>query len=123
VGVRRIQLDRDEWLRATATLRRWVFFWRGVARPPEAEESLAALLSRRDHVRATQTFAGAEPRPDLFQPEQPPPLPAAETPPARLPQAPVAPAAEPPTAVSGEAPASTASRLLEAKRRARNRRE
>lgn len=123
VGVRRIQLDRDEWLRATATLRRWVFFWRGVARPPEAEESLAALLSRRDHVRATHTFAGSEPRPDLFRPEQPPPLPAAETRPARLPQAPVAPAAEPPAAVPGEVPASTASRLLEAKRRARNRRE
>src|SRR6266516_858982 len=27
VGVRRIQIDRDEWLRATQTLRRWLFFW------------------------------------------------------------------------------------------------
>ena len=38
VGVRRIQIDRAEWLRATQTLRRWLFFWRGPQRPPEADE-------------------------------------------------------------------------------------
>jgi hypothetical protein len=43
VGVRRIQLDRDEWLRATKTLRRWLFFWKGVPRTPEADKSLACL--------------------------------------------------------------------------------
>ena len=48
-------IDRAEWLRATKTLRRWLFFWRGPQRPPEADESLAALLARRDQVRAKQT--------------------------------------------------------------------
>src|SRR5262249_46015797 len=38
VGVRRIQIDREEWRRATQTLRRWLFFWQGVPRTPEAEE-------------------------------------------------------------------------------------
>src|ERR1051325_4402203 len=37
VGVRRIQIDRDEWLRATRTLRRWLFFWHGVPRTPESQ--------------------------------------------------------------------------------------
>ena len=55
VGVRRIQIDRDEWLRATRTLRRWLFFWEAAPRAPEAEESLAALLARRDQVRSRQT--------------------------------------------------------------------
>src|ERR1051326_1668703 len=54
VGVRRIQIDRAEWLRATQTLRRRLLFWRGLPRAPEAEESLAALLARRDQVRAQQ---------------------------------------------------------------------
>src|SRR6185295_14072938 len=50
VGVRRIQIDRDEWLKATAGIRKWVFFWRGAPRPPEAEESLGALLAKRGSV-------------------------------------------------------------------------
>ena len=87
VGVRRIQIGRDEWLRAMQALRRWLFFWRGVPRPPEAQESLAALLARRQQVRSQQTAPSAEPRPDLFRPERPAdvPLPgeeAAATPPA-----------------------------------------
>ncbi|MEI6784189.1 MAG: VWA domain-containing protein, partial [Verrucomicrobiota bacterium] len=69
VGVRRIQIGRDEWLRAMQALRRWLFFWRGAPRPPEAEESLAALLTRRQQVRSQQTAPAAEPRPDLFRPE------------------------------------------------------
>ena len=43
VGVRRVQIDREEWLKATANLRRMIFFWRGKTRPVEADESLAAL--------------------------------------------------------------------------------
>lgn len=113
VGVRRIYLDRAEWLKATANLRRLVLFWRGPPRPAEADESLAALLSRKGQVRSQRTGAG-EPKPELFQPARPitagPPAPAAPkpgTPPAE------APAAAPPpdrTAVT--------SRLLDAKRRA-----
>src|SRR5438552_6651706 len=71
VGVRRIQIDRAEWLRATQLLRRRLFFWRGAPRPVESDESLAALLARRDQVRAKQTAPAVEPRPDLFQPERP----------------------------------------------------
>ncbi|HVY70014.1 MAG TPA: VWA domain-containing protein, partial [Verrucomicrobiae bacterium] len=71
VGIRRIQLDRAEWLKATAGLRRWIFFWRPVPRAQEADESLAALLNRRDAVRTRQQSAAIQPPPELFQPEKP----------------------------------------------------
>ena len=48
VAVRRIQLDRDEMDRAWRWIRARIFFWKGVPREPEAEESLVALLARRD---------------------------------------------------------------------------
>jgi uncharacterized membrane protein len=123
VGVRRIQLDRDEWLRATATLRKWMVFWRGVPRPAEAEVSLAALLARREHVRATRTPARDEGRIELFQPERQPAMP-----PSGTESVPVADAAKPASETEtaqppGDAPVSTASRLLAAKRRAHQRRE
>jgi uncharacterized membrane protein len=121
VGVRRIQIGRDEWLRAAQALRRWLFFWRGAPRPPEAEESLAALLERRAQVRSQHTAPAAEPRPDLFRPEKPAtePLPGEEgvaAPPSQPAPAP----AQPPKPPEQPAP-STASRLLEAKRRAQKR--
>ncbi len=121
VGVRRIQIGRDEWLRAAQALRRRLFFWRGVPRPPEAEESLEALLARRQQVRLQHTVPTAEPGPDLFRPQQPPtvPLPGEEgvaPPPAET----AAPPTEPPKPPD-EAPSSTPSRLLEAKRRAQRR--
>jgi len=124
VALRRIQIGREEWLRATRALRRWLLFWETAPRPAEAEESLAALLARRDVVRSKQTGPAIEPRPDLFRPEKPGviPLPSAEataaTPPdPGEPPAAAAPKAEPP------APASTTSRLLEAKRRAQQRKQ
>jgi hypothetical protein len=129
VAVRRIQIDRDEWLRATQTLRRWLFFWQGVPRTPESEESLAALLARRHQVRSTQTAPALEPDPSLFRPERPSaaPLPGVEvgagteavTSPASTKgsQAPETPAPTAPAEVS------TASRLLAAKRRAQRRKE
>lgn len=124
VGVRRVQLDRAEWLKATATFQRWLFFWRRGARKPEAEESLASLLSKRGEVRSTRTAAG-ETRPELFQPQQParpmdlttgqPMTDAPSQPsPASAPEA--KPEAEPPP------PEATTSRLLEAKKRAQKRR-
>ena len=70
VGLRRIYLDRAEWSKATENLRRWLLLWRGKPRPVEADESLAALLSRRGQVRAQKTGAG-EHRPELFEPAQP----------------------------------------------------
>src|SRR5258708_12719772 len=79
VGARRIQIDRDEWLKATATLRRLVLFWRGRPRPAAADESLAALLARREQVRSTQT-APAQPSPQFFPPPTPAPFAPNETP-------------------------------------------
>jgi uncharacterized membrane protein len=121
VGVRRIQIGREEWLRATQALERWLFFWRGVPRPPEAQESLEALLARRQQVRSQQTAPASEARPDLFRPERPAemPLPGEEAPvaPPAQPSAPSAASPKPPI----EPPPSTTSRLLEAKRRAQRR--
>jgi uncharacterized membrane protein len=120
VAVRRIQLDRAEWLRATQNLRRWLFFWRGVPRAPEADESLAALLARRERVRASQTAPAARPRPELFKPRTPAPV-AGDKPEART-ETPAPGAAETKPAPPGE-PVTTTSRLLEAKRRAQRRQE
>ena len=123
VGVRRIQIDRAEWVRATQTLRRWLFFWGGVPRTPEADESLAALLARRDQVRAKQTGSPPQPSLELFEPEHPvvilpekrdgaPTEPAARSAPGPL-----------PAAAPVDQRANTTSRLLEAKRRAQQRKE
>jgi len=119
VGLRRIYLDRAEWLKAARTLRRWVLFWKGEPRPPEADESLAALLARRDQVRSQQTRPVLPARPELFQPERPVViLPPREKPTQPFPLAEAPAASEQPTTE----PTSTASRLLEAKRRAQQRR-
>lgn len=124
VGVRRIQLDRDEWTRATRTLRKWIFFWKGTPRTPEAEESLAALLARRDRVRAGRTVPGTEARPELFQPEQPggvvelPGTRVRET--ALRSEGALSAESKPP---EEEKSATTTSRLLEAKKRAQRRRD
>jgi uncharacterized membrane protein len=122
VGVRRIDLDRDEWARGTARLRKWVFFWQSAPRPVEADESLAALLSKRGEVRSTRTSAGTAARAELFQPEQPAPI--SESPvggETSVPkETPLPPAKKP---AEEEKPAGTTSRLLEAKRRAQKRRD
>jgi hypothetical protein len=122
VGVRRIHLDREEWLRATATLRRWLFPWAGRPRPVEADESLAALLARRDEVRSQRPTPVVAPSPDLFRPKQPVVLPARKTR-AEFEEKPATPetgaAAPASDEIKAAQPASTASRLLEAKRRAR----
>ena len=122
VGVRRIQIDREEWLRATQTLRRWIFFWHTPPRPAQAEESLAALLARREEVRSKQTAPALEPAPELFRPQRivEPSLPGESvTQKSSEPESEPAPAAPP----EQPAPASTTSRLLEAKKRAQKRRE
>jgi uncharacterized membrane protein len=122
VGVRRIQIDREEWLKATATLRRWIFFWKGRPRPVEADESLTALLARRDHVRSTQTAPSVQPAPELFQPARAVDLNA----PALVGKGERSTAQAEPAeqgAKQAEQPAGTTSRLLEAKRRAQRRRE
>jgi uncharacterized membrane protein len=119
VAVRRIQLDRDEWLRATNRLRRWLFFWKGVPRTKEADESLSALLARRGQVRSERTAAA--PNPSLFEPEKPVQL---ETPlqsvaPGSAPSPTSAPSPGEKLPAPGQA--STTGRLLDAKRRAQKR--
>ena len=122
VGVRRIQLDREEWLRATQSLRRWLLFWRGVPRPQAADESLAALLARREIVRSKQTALPLEPRPELFRPEKPAvvQMPGTESATIALGEA-EPPVSEPVGIAETPPPATTTSRLLEAKRRAQRR--
>lgn len=121
VGLRRVQIDRAEWLRATENLRRWIFFWRGKPRSVEADEGMAALLARRNEIRARQS-APAEANPELFRPKETASVigddfktgvagaakPAAQQPAESQPQA--------------ESP-DTTSRLLEAKRRAQQRKK
>jgi len=119
VGIRRIQLDQEEWIKATATLRRWILFWRPPPRPVEADESLGALLARREQVRAKQTAPATQPNPELFRPQTPAVLLQTE----KAPSAPITPAipaqSEPAKPAKPGEPTSTTSRLLEAKRRAR----
>jgi hypothetical protein len=126
VGVRRIDLDREEWARITTKLRKWVLFWQGTPLPVEAEVSLATLLARRDQVRGGKTAAGGEARPELFRPEQPATFseaPPVETGPGQPAGATGVGPASPPAPETEEKPAGTTSRLLEAKRRAQRRRD
>jgi len=122
-AVRRIQLDRDEMHRMWRKVRGWIFFWQGVEREPEAEESLAALLSRREQVRSTHTPSAAQASADLFRPQKPVTLPQDEGSPTTTftdgPKKP--PPAGPETPAKPEA--TTTSRLLDAKRRAQRRKE
>lgn len=121
VGIRRVQLDRAEWNRATTTLRRWLLFWRKGARPAEADESLGALLARRNEVRSAQTRAVPEASPELFQPRMPAPAAVLAGEVERQP-----PAAPPPEIAPGapvsKPPGGVTDRLLEAKRKAQRRR-
>lgn len=118
VGVRRIDLGREEWAKAARAMRRWAFFWRKQPVMVKPDESLAALLARRERVRSQTPVATAEARAELFQPVQKPTV--------NEPQPGITPpssekkdetAGDTPAAPSA-APQSTASLLLEAKRRA-----
>jgi uncharacterized membrane protein len=118
VAIRRIQIDRAEWEKFLGIVRAKLLFWRGKPRPVEADESLEALLARREQVRARTTSVPTEVNPALFQPANAPKV-----------EEPVASsssgtAAAAPVAEKGSKPApqaETTSRLLEAKRRAQRR--
>jgi uncharacterized membrane protein len=116
VAVRRVQIDREEWLKATQTFRRWLLFWKPVPRPAQADESLAALLTRREQIRSTQTAPA--PDPGLFRPKETPNLQPGTPGSARTTVQPQHPAMKPTSSHPAE-PTSTTDRLLEAKRRAR----
>ena len=128
VAIRRIQIGREEWGRFLAWSRQTFFFWKPEPRPVEADASLSALLNRREQVRSTQTAPAIAPDPSLFQPAQPAtaPEPTQETASSQSgspppPDDPVSPAT--PSKTASKPPSSTASRLLDAKRRARKRME
>ena len=123
VAVRRIDIDREQWEKLTARVRQTVFFWRGIPRPAQADESLASLLARRDQVRTTQTAPASEVRPELFKPQQTVVLPAKPAPSESA--SPTLEITEPEqSSASGEKkPESTTSRLLDAKRRAQRKKE
>ncbi|MBM3823088.1 MAG: VWA domain-containing protein [Verrucomicrobia bacterium] len=70
IAVRRIQPDWEEWKKATRSLRRFLFFWEKPAVTPDAEESLGALLARRDEVRARRPASTAA-DPEIFKPRDP----------------------------------------------------
>ena len=117
VGVRRIQIDREEWSRWMAGLMRVLVFWRRKENS-KREESLASLLAKRDEARETfrreQPGAPTEPAPELFQPSQPTSDDSAES------GASATAVAEPTTTENNPEPEgdSTTSRLLAAKRKA-----
>ncbi len=118
VGVRRVQIDREEWRKAWQKVRQKVF---GVAPTPKGDEPLSVLLARR-HAQRRQTTEQTTPAPELFQPEHEPTAPLPGTAPTQHTGA-----GELKTQAEADAPAeppagSTASRLLEAKRRAQQRR-
>jgi uncharacterized membrane protein len=122
VGVRRIQLGREEWTKILARLKRWFFFWEPAPKTVKTEESLAALLNRREQVRAGQTAPTPAVDPSLFQPEKTAnlaaPLPESASSDENAEPPPQAPPPAPP-----DSGATTASRLLDAKRRAKKRME
>jgi uncharacterized membrane protein len=120
VAVRRIQIDRAEWLRASKMLRRWLMPWRGVPRTKEADESLSALLNRRGRVRSTRTAVATSAT--LFEPEKKVQVPESGKP------APIAGGEGAASVAPGDKPPakdqpSVTSRLLDAKRRAQKRKE
>ena len=117
VAVRRVQIEREEWER---WLRR-VAFWRKPAGQAVPDDSLTALLARREQVRSTRT-AVVEPKPDLFRPERPVEDFTAETPTTPVTSSPsVSTPAVEKLETQEAPPATTTSRLLEAKRRAQKR--
>ena len=126
VAVRRIQIDREEWVAATRTLRRWLFFWKPVKPAVQSDESLTTLLARREKLRATLTSPSAQPVPDLFTPNKPNPVESVVLPNQSIPSTPAVSAAPKATEPSKEASAgtqTTTSRLLDAKRRAQQKRK
>jgi hypothetical protein len=120
VGFRRIQIEREDMQKALTTVKGTVLFWRPKPKVTKSDESLSALLARRDAVRA-ETTKPVEERPELFQPAQPVHLPLPGTEP--KPELPKPAPSDAPTSEAGP-PGSKDSMasLLEAKRRAQKKR-
>ncbi len=124
VGLRRVQLDRDDMARAWRRVIVWLCFWRPVQAAVPRDESLSALLHRRDAVRAKQAREVSETA-ILEQPVAT--IRRRKRTPAGLVQEKLKPQTPPPAEESKpedepEAPQSTTSRLLAAKRKAQRKR-
>ena len=118
VGVRRIQLDWEEWLKATANLPRLLFFWQLRQQQTGTDESLASLLAKRDEARQSfERNKPSAPDPRVFQSEK---LPADG---ADQPSATAVAEAGPVDDPHATEDDSTTSRLLAAKRRALRRKK
>ena len=112
VGVRRIQIDWNEWLKATNNLRQLFFFWRRSEMQTSTDEALASLLARRDEAQQSfQRDKLSTPDPRLFQREQP--APEFSSNPSVVAEA------KPEESSQADRDDSTTSRLLAAKRNAR----
>ena len=118
VGIRRIQLGRDELERMWAWASERVMIWKPKKGAAESDQSLTALLARRDQVRSTRPMQVVAPSEELFKPKQAPAptLTAEESEVAAQVTAVARPAEEKPKAPED---VTTTSKLLEAKRRAR----
>ncbi len=129
VGVRRVDIDREEWGRWWVRAKVWMGFG-DRAKGQRSEESLGALLARRDQVWQDRpqptTNAPQSPaaNPDLFRPKGQPVVVPGDTPLPSLPRnRTTSDSASEGSKESGPtgASAGTTSRLLEAKRRAQKR--
>ncbi len=126
VGVRRVDIDREEWGKWLRQVKRRLGF--GDARKAaETEESMSALLARKNEVRAQRSsrpepvvVLPARPSPDLFKPRQAP------APTVGAGGGDAGTASGPASGGSADAPPAAADsathRLLEAKRRAHRKR-
>ncbi len=123
VGIRRVDIDREEWAKWMRNLRARLGFG-DRRKAAETEESMAALLARKNEVRSQRAGRAdpvvvipSAPNPDLFRPRQTPTAPTegsgGHPNPAASPADGPAPAPEPPSGTD---------RLLEAKRRAKKKR-
>ena len=126
VAVRRVDIDREEWAKAWRKVRA-ALGWGDVQRAVAGQESLGALLNRRDQVRETRATAAPVVDERLFQPRGGPaaPIPpsgaGSGSSPAGVASAHGTDSGAGPQADSAAADprSGTTSRLLEAKRRAR----
>jgi uncharacterized membrane protein len=114
VGLRRVDLDPEDVAKFANRWRRRLFFWKPSVHEGKPEESLSALLARRDQVRSQQVAQA--PDPSLFRPAQPVVDPETSPPSPSTASSVVQSEDQPPAPPSQ--PTSTTSRLLEAKRRA-----
>lgn len=126
VGIRRVDIDREEWVKWMAQLKGRLGFG-DRRKAAETEESMAALLARKKEVQSQQSgrqepvvVVRTAPAPDLFRPRQAPSEPLAGGDAGTGASGGSTPAPE--DGSKAAEPESSTNRLLEAKRRAQRKR-